>query len=448
MKSLSKITALVLSVMLIAAIAAAQISYCLHSTLMSSQHLSRLLEDDKKLTELTVTIYASLAASSSSKEQDVFLRQYMAKVLANTDQSWIKSQVYITAKGLHQYIFSEASTLPTLDIIPLKKAIRNVLISEIMKSDQAKQKAEKIQTILSALNNKYFAKIVALGLNNQLVTMLLELSPIRSTGFDKATINEIVRIYISLSNKNISLEEASTSITEQMAADMLRLNEIKDYFDLNLFMGKAFGELDPLKTCRTFAAAADKTVTRTISISLWCIVLLLTIHRRFHLTSVIKAAARSVLIASALLLCISAPLINRPFIEGILSHMYSEQNTLSYILIKYASLFIRDLGLYLALQALITALPCGLLFFLVKGGKAAVKSEKHFRLFPAKRLSLGISVFLLVFIVISFISLSNEYKTFSGDLARLSQTDISQSIRKGLVEAGGMEFLNRLSYSY
>lgn len=447
MQVLSRTAVLILSVILTILIAASQILYCLHSTLMSPQHISRLFENDKKLAELTNTLYIGLEVSNGSENQDSFLRQYMSKILTNTDQTWVTSQVYITFKGLHQYLFSGTSTLPTIDIIPLKKAIINTLVSDIMKSDQARQRTEKIQAILSTLNNKYFAKLIALGLDNQLSSMLLELTPIRSTGLDKTAIHEIISIYLSLSNKNITLEQASTSISEQMTADALRLNEIKDYFDLSLFMDKAFGELDPLKICKTFISAANKTVTRVVNISLWYIILLLAIHERFRLKSMAKNIALCFFIAAIVMLLTSAFLVNRTFIESLLSHMYSPQGPLSYITIKCSSLLIRDFGVYLALLAIITGLFCMVLLFLIGRRKSQDKKEKGMRFFPAIRFSIGISAFLLVFMIISFISISNEYNAFKNDLARLSQINISQSVKKGLIEAGGMEFLKFIEKS-
>lgn len=441
MHSLSRITSFILTALLIVIMTAAQLLYCLHSTAISSQHASRLLENGQKLSQLTNSLYDGLAASSNAEEQDGISNQYAAKILAGTDQSWVRSQLYITLKGVHQYLFSNASTLPTIDIIPLKKAIRSVLVSEIMKSDEAVQNQQKIQTILSALNNKYFARIIALGLDNQLVSMLLELSPIRGTGFDRTTVQEVIRIYLSLSNQSITLDQASASIAEQITADTLRLNEIKDYFDLSLFMEKAFGELNPLKTCKVFIADIDKTVSRAVNVSLWCVILLLLISNRFRLRSIIKAAAFGMLAASVIVLCISLLIMNKALMDGLLAHAFIGNNPLSYMTASFTSLLIRDYGLYLSLQALAAGLPCIALLFLTFRVKPADKKEKGHRLFPFVRLSLGITGLLLVFVAISFISVCNEYNTFKTSLAKLSQTDISQSVKNGLIEAGGMEFL-------
>lgn len=441
MKTLSRITVFLLSMILIVSMAAAQISYCLHSTLMSPQHLSRLLENDEKLAELTGIMFNSLSASYADNEQETFLKQYAAKILKNADQAWVKSQIYITAKGLHQYMFSDASTLPTLDIIPLKKAISDLLVSDIMKSEQGRQRTEKIKTILSAINNRYFAKIITLGLNNQLVSMLLELTPIRSTGFDKATISEIIRIYISLSNENINLEQASISIAEQMTSDILRLNEIRDYIDLSLFMDKAFGELDPLKAIKDFISGVDNTAARTVNITLWCAILLLIIHKRFQFIRAIKSAAWCLLISELLLLSASAFIINRPLIARLLSHLYNARGSLSHLAAGYISLLIRDFGQYLALQSVIASLLCAILIFAASKFKFQDKKKKPLFL-PRTKLSLGVLAFMLIFAVIGFVSLSNQYNTFKGSMAKLSQTDVSESIKKGLIEAGGMEFLN------
>lgn len=444
MKNLSRTARIILLILMTIVMTAAQLLYCLHGTLMSSAHLSRLLEDEQKLTEVTAVLYSSLDMSKRTDIETKSPKKYIARILGSTEEAWVKSQVYILSKALHQYIFEASDTLPTIDITPLKKSIRTVVLSDIMQSDDAKQKTAKVKAILTVLNNKYFAKLIDLGLNSQLISMLLELSPVKATGFDSAAVQEIVRIYLSLSNKDISLDQASYSITEQLTADMLKLNQIKDYFDFNLFMDKAFGDHNPLKNVRVYITSLDKTISRAVKVLFCCLLLLLCVLRSFRAVKLVKDTVLCLLASGILSLLAAALMLNFQVLEKLIFNTISSGGALSYAIIKYTGLLIKDSGLYLALQSALTVFFCAAVLLIVSRFKEKERARRSIKGFPIMRITLIIFTFTIIFSIWSSISVINHYHIFKDELAKLSAPELSKSITQGLAEAGGMEFLNLL----
>lgn len=442
MKDLNKIFTALLCICLICVIAIAEILYCLHNTLLSPDHFARFLDNDKKLSQLTVLIYSSLAESAKSESKYAAISQYSANILNKSDQNWVKSQVYIGATGLQKYLASEATTLPTLDFVPLKEVIRDSLVSQAMKQPQAINTINKVKTVLSVLNNKYFSAIIKYGFNNQLVTMLLELAPIKSTGFDSQTLSEIIKVYLSLSDKSITLDQASYSIVEQMIANSFELDSFKDYFDIDLFLEKAFANDNPVAAFKTLINKLDTSVTFLTIFLFWCFVLLILINQSFFIVRFLKLMLYCIIFASVFNILLAALLINPISSQKLIILITYFQGNPNSFWIKLWVFLSRDYGMYLALQSVLLSIIAVIAYFIIRLiFNKSTKPKSLTRRFSTWRPIAAIIGLVLIFSWWNYYSIKIEIKNFQGNILKLSSTDINQSVINGFIEAGGMNFL-------
>ncbi|HYE10774.1 MAG TPA: hypothetical protein VEF53_11395 [Patescibacteria group bacterium] len=443
MKNMKTIFTIVLCIAMICVVSVSELLYCTHSTLMSPGHFTTLLDDEQKLSQLTVLLYGSLADSTASDRYQA-IKKYAVNILNKCDQTWVKSQIYIGASGLQKYIASEATTLPTLDFVPLKTIIKESIITEIMKQPQALENVDKVKTVLSILNNKYFSAIIKYGLSNQLVTMLLELAPIQSTGFDRATVLEIIKVYLSFSNKSTTLDQASYSIVEQMAAKSFELDKLKDYFDMGLFLEKAFGDDNPVAAFKTFINRVDTSISLSTKVLFWCFMLLLWINLRFSLIKLLRTILYCISLASIFNVLLSALLINPISSQKLITLFTTAQVSFNNFWVKLWVFLLRDFGFYLALQSVFISIIAGFFYLTTKRlfkktTNINVKIKVH--RFSTWRFTALFIVFTLVFSWWSFSSIAKDTKTFHSNVQKLLRTDINKSVVNGLKEAGGMEFL-------
>jgi hypothetical protein len=442
MKRLNKVIIIILCVSLICIISTSELLYCLHSTLLSPSHFTGLLDKDKKLSQLTALIFNSLSESTAADNNEAYINRYAIDLLNKLNQTWVKGQIYIAATGIQKYIASEATTLPTFDFVPLNTVIKNSLVSELMKQPQTKGNIEKVKTVLAVLNNKYFSAIIEFGISNQLVTMLLELAPIRSTGFDRATISEIIEIYLSFSNKNITLDQASYSIVEQMAAKSLELDKLKDYFDSNLFLEKAFSDNNPITSFKTFVNRLDTSISLSTKVLFWCFVLLIFIFLQLSIPKLLRIILYCTSIASVFNVLLSVLLINPYFSHDFMNQFAAPQGAFSSFLNKLSVFLLRDFGLYLALQSVLISIIAVISYMLIKLVlRKTTNTKATVRYFSTWRFSLVITIFVILFSWWNFSSIKKDINTFNSSIDKLHNTDIKQSIINGLKEAGGMEFL-------
>jgi|GEM_PF-4961627 len=445
MKSFKTIFSAIICFALIGVIAASELLYCAHSTLLSSSHFSKMLEDDKKLDQVAALVYGSLTESALAGENQGVVSKYALDILNKTDQSWVKGQVYINAVGLHKYITAEAAALPTLDFAPLNAAIKASLISEIASQPQTKEKVEKVKTVLAVLDNKYLSAVISFGLSNQLTGMLLELAPIRSTGFDRSTLQEIIRIYLSFSNKNMSIDQASQSIVSQMILEGLELDKLKDYFDTNVFLKKAFGSENPIAAFKTLINRTDTSISLTVKIFFWCLLLLLFINSGLSLTKLLKSALLCAVLGSAVNFLLSALFVNTFASQSLIAFLLKSEGVFDNFLVKLSGILLRDFGLYLALQSVLLAIIAAVTLLLASVAfNKARKTRRTARSFPVWRFNIVLVVILLVFSWWSVLSLTQATKQFQNSINVIKAADIHQQILSGLTEAGGMNFLKYL----
>ncbi|MDF2890441.1 MAG: hypothetical protein K0R80_808 [Clostridia bacterium] len=441
MKKLKAVFTIILCMAMICIISASELLYCTHSTIMSPSHFSRLLDDEQKLSQLTVLLYSSLAETTASDRSQA-IKKYAVNILNKTDQAWIKSQIYIGATGLQKYVASEATTLPTLDFVPLKTIIRESILAEVMKQPHALENVEKVKTVLSILNNKYFSAIIKYGLSNQLVTMLLELAPIQSTGFDRTTILEIIKVYLSFSNKSTTLDQASYNIVEQMIGKSFELDKLKDYFDMDLFIEKAFGDDNPVAAFKTFINGIDTSFSIATKVLFWCFMLLLWINLRFSLTKLLRTILYCVSLASVFNVLLSALLINPIASQKLITVFTVSQDSFNSLWVKLWVFLFRDFGLYLALQSIIISIIAVISYLIINPlFRKSTHSKTKAHSFSAWRFTIVLVVFTLAFSWWSFSSIAGYTRSFRSNVQKLISTDINQSLIKGLKEAGGMEFL-------
>ena len=445
MKSFKTILSALICFAMIGVIAASELLYCAHNTLLSSIHFSTMLEDDKKLAQMTALVYGSLSEAATAEGNQVTVSKYALGILNKTDQSWVKGQLYITATGLHKYITSEAAVLPTLDFVPLNTAVKESLISEVLKQPQTKEKVEKVKTVLTVLNNKYLSAVINFGLSNQLTSMLLELAPIRSTGFDRSTLQEIIRIYLSFSNKDMTLDQASESIVGQMILEALELDKLKDYFDTNVFIEKAFGSENPLAAFKTFVNKTDTSISFTIKILFWCLLLLMLINSNFSLIRLLKSVLFCTVIGSIANFLLSALFVNTSASQRLIGFVVNSESTFTNFLVKLSGFMLRDFGLYLALQSILITVIAAVLLLLAKliFSKAS-KIRKAGRFTPVWRFNFVLIIILIVFCWWSVASISQAVEQLQNNISAIKSRDIHQQIIIGLTEAGGMNFLSHL----
>jgi hypothetical protein len=433
-----------LCIALITVIALAELLYCFHSTLKSPNHFAAMLDNDKNLSKLTLLVYNGLSAPIESNTSQAAINRYAVSILNKIDQTWVKGQIYIGTTGLHRYISSEATTLPTFDLAPIKAVIKESLISDIMKQPQTEGNINNVKTVLTVLNNKYFSAIINFGLNNQLASMLLELAPIRNTGFDRTTILEIIRIYLSFSNKDTTLEQASYSIVKQMALEALELDKLRDYFDSNLFLEKAFGEVNPIASFKTLVYKVDTSISLSTKVLFWCFLLLLFIKVEFSLAKLLRITFYCTFVASAFNLLLSALLINPAFSSKLIAQFADSQGAFGKFLIKLLVFLFRDFGLYLALQSVVVGIIAAVLYLIIKLVFRKENNGEVIIPFAAWRFTAVILIFILIFAWWNMTAINRATRTFRSDMDKLHSTDINQSIKNGLIEAGGMDFLKYL----
>lgn len=445
MKNHKSLFTFLICIALIVVITAAELLYCFHSTLKSPNHFANMLDNDKKLSQLTLLVYDGLSEPVEFNMRQASINRYAVSILNKVDQKWVKGQIYIAATGLHRYISSEATTLPTFDLVPLKAVIKETLLTEIMKQPLTEEKVEKVKTVLTVLNNKYLSAIINFGLNNQLVSMLLELAPIRSTGFDRTTILEIIRIYLSFSNQNTTLEQASYSIVKQMAMEALELDKLRDYFDLNLFLEKAFGADNPIASFKTLVNKVDTSTTFLSKMLFWCLILLLFINAGFSITRLMKSVFYCTFVASAFNLLLSTILVNPNLSNKLMTLFVAPQGSFGRFLVKLLVFLSRDFGLYLALQSVLVCIIAAVLYLITKFVTAKKnKDSVQVHRFSTWRFSVVLVILMLIFSWWNITAINNGVNNFHRELEKQRSTDINQRIISGLIEAGGMNFLKYL----
>jgi len=447
MRSIKTIFTVLLCIAMIFAISASELSYCAHSTFMSPSHFTNFLDKEKKLSQLTTLVYSSLTASPTEGSNQA-INKYTVNILNKLDQDWIKSQIYIGAAGLQKYMVSEAESLPTLDFSPLNMAIKETLISDVMNQPKTIDNINKVKTVLTVLNNKYFSAIIKYGLSNQLVTMLLELAPIQSTGFNGTTIQEIINIYLSFSNESTTLDQASYSIVAQLVEKELDLDKLKSYFDMDLFLEKVFGGDNPVLAAKNFVNSVDTSLSLLTKILFWCLILLLFINQRFSLIKFLRIVLYCISMATIFNLLLSVLLINPSLLQKLITLFFVPQDRFGDFWIKLWVFLFRDFGFYLALQsvlisffAVISYLIINLLFKKVSTNKILDDTKAFATKSFISRFAIVIVVFILIFSWWNFYSINKDIKILQNNMQKLSNINMNQRIINGLKEAGGMEFL-------
>lgn len=441
MKSVKTFFTVLLCIAMICVISASELLYCAHSTLMSPSHFTKFLDKERKLSQLTALVYSSLTESPTVGSNQA-INKYAVNILNKLDQDWIKSQIYIGAAGLQKYIISEAETLPTLDFAPLNIAIKETLISDVMNQPKTIESISKVKTVLSVLNNKYFSAIIKYGLSNHLVTMLLELAPIQSTGFNGTNILEIIDIYLSISNESTTLDQASYSIVWQLIEKELDLDKLNAYFDMNLFLEKVFGSDNPVLAVKNFVNSADASISLFTKILFWCLILLIFINLRFSLIKFLRIILYCISMATIFNLLLSILLIIPAFSQKLITPFSLPQDRFGDFWIKLWAFLFRDFGFYLALQSVLISFFAVISYLIIN---SLFKKSTNNKTLASKsfisRFTVVIVALILLFSWWNFYSINKDIKILQNNMQKLSNIDMNQSIINGLKEAGGMEFL-------
>jgi hypothetical protein len=445
MKSVKMILTVLLCIAMICVISASEMLYCAHSTFMSPSHFTNFLDKERNLSQLTALIYSKFAPSTTTdSKQDI--KKYAFNILKKLDQDWIKSQVYIGSAGLQKYIVSEAESLPTLDFEPLNTAIKATLISDVMNQPKTLENLSKVKTVLAVLNNKYFSAVIKYGLSNQLVKMLLELAPIQNTGFNGTTISEIIDVYLSFSNESTTLDQASYSIVQRLVEKELELDKLKAYFDMDLFMEKAFGSDNPVLAVKNFVKSVDASMSRLTIILFWCLILLLFINFSFSLIKFLRIVLYCICMATIFNLLLSVLLINPNFSQTLINSFSVSQNNFSDFWVKLWVFFLRDFGFYFALQSIVISFFSVLSYLIISSlFKKSINSRTLASKFTISRFTAILVVFILLFSWWNFYSINKDIKILQSNMQKLSNMDVNQSIINGIKEAGGMNFLKYFS---
>jgi hypothetical protein len=311
-----------------------------------------------------------------------------------------------------------------------------------MKQPKTIENINKVKTVLSVLNNKYFSAIIKYGLSNQVVTMLLELAPIKNTGFNGTTILEIINIYLSLSNESTTLDQASNSIVLQLIEKELELDKLKPYFDMDLFLEKAFTSDHPVLAVKNFVNSVDASLSLLFNVLFWCLILLLFINLRFSLIKFLRILLYCISMATIFNLLLSGLLINPVFLENLIKSFSVSQSSLDNFWIKLWIFLLRDFGYYLALQSILVSFFAVFSYLLISSLFKKLSNSKG----VVAKTSIGrfaaiIVAFALIFSWWNLYSVNKDIKLLQSNMQKLNNIDVNQSIMIGLKEAGGMEFL-------
>lgn len=446
MKSMKTLYTALLCLAIICVISVSELLYCAHSTLMSPGHFAKFLDNDRNLTKLTGLVYDSLE-EPITKDSNQAVYKYAVIILNKLDRDFVKGQIYIAAAGLQKYIASETATLPTLDFMPLNTVIKETLISDVMKQPKTTENINKVKSVLSVISNKYFSAVIKYGLSNQLVTMLLKLAPIQSTGFNGTTISEIIKIYLSLSNENTTLDQASYSIVLQLVEKGLELDKLKAYFDMDLFLEIAFSSDNPVLAVKVFVHSADASISLWVQVLFWCLILLILINLRFSLVKFMRIILYCISMATIFNLLLSVLLINPNFSRQLLSPFSVPQNSLGDFWIKLCMFLFKDVGFYLALQSVLIGFIAVISYLIIssllkRSRKTKISNSKtSANISLISRFAVVILAFMLLFSWWNFYSINKDIRLLQSNMQRLGNIDMHQSITNGLKEAGGMEFL-------
>lgn len=449
MKNIKALFTVLFCFAIICVISVSELLYCAHSTLMSPSHFAKFLDKDRNISELTELVYSSLEEPiTQDSSQAVY--KYAVIILNKLDPGFVKGQIYIMAVGLQKYITSETTTLPTLDFAPLNTVIKETLISDVMKQPKTTENINKVKSVLSVISNKYFSAVIKYGLSNQLVAMLLKLDPIKDTGFNGSTLSEIVEIYLSLSNKNTTLDQASYSIVLKLVEKGLELDQLKVYFDMDLFLEKTYSSDNPVLAVKVFVNSADASISLTVKILFWCLILLILINLRFNLIKFLRLILYCISMATIFNLLVSVLLINPNFSRQLISPFSVPQNSFGGFWIKLCIFLFKDMGLNLVLQSVIISIIAVISYLIItsllkRSTKTEISNNK-----PSVNISLvSRSAIILVAIIMffgwwNFYSINKDIKVLQDNMQRLSNIDMREHITNGLKEAGGMEFLEYL----
>jgi hypothetical protein len=413
---------------------------------MSPDHFTNFLDKDRNLSKLTELVYSSLA-EPITKDSNQVVKKYAVNMFNKLDRNLVRGQIYIIAVGLQKYIATDATTLPTLDFMPINKVIKETLISDIMKQPKSLENVNKVKSVLSVISNKYFRPIIKYGLTNQLVGALLKLAPIQSTGFNGTTLSEIIEIYLSLSNESITLDQASYSIVVQLVERGLELDQLKSYFDMDLFVETAFGSDNPLLAVKVFVNRADATVSLFMTVLFWCLILLLFITLRFGLLKFLRLLLYSISMATIFNLLLSVLLINPNFSRQLAFSFFVPQNSFGTFLINLCVFLFKDFGTYLVSQSIVIGFFAVIAYLIItslikKSSKAPILEKKTLaNISLISRFTIVIVAFILLFSWWNYYSINKDILLLQESIQKLGDIDINQSIINGLREAGGMEFL-------
>lgn len=421
MKKLKSIYALLLCILLTSILLAGQLFYSADATLLAPKHVSKLLERPKNQQSLLELLYGSLEENFA----------YRGNPLQNADQDFVKSQLYMLLKDFHHYVVSKDSTLPTLYVAPLKPVLKDYILQKALTQPQIQDKTAKVQTLLNTLNNKYFNALVNFSLNNQVISSLLQLTPVKDTGFDRSTVSQILSIYLSFSQSDITIEEASRSIVEKMTAETLQLDNMKDYFDTGLFLNSAFGEKQPIGALRELIQHTDSTLSYFIPFAGILLLLLLLLSGEKTLFWRLKAVSFCSGIAALLALLLVS---SRLLAAGIQSEEPSG------FLKGFLLLLFRDYGLHLigiSLMTLGSSIGLYIFFRRFEGDNSSEKKKNFF--IPRLRLSLILLLLLFITGWWSLYSIKKEGFALVSELEQFRQTDHHEDIWRAIGDTTGIK---------
>jgi hypothetical protein len=226
-----------------------------------------------------------------------------------------------------------------------------------------------------------------------------------------------------------------------MASEALELNKLRDYFDMNLFVEKAFVDVNPIASLKTFLTKVDTSTTVLVQVLFCCLLLLLLINVNFNLVKLLKNTFYCTFAASSLNLLFSILLINPLYSNKLITAFANPQGSFGRFLVKVLVFLFRDFGLYLALQSVLLTIVAAVLYLIMKLLFKKAKNAKAIVHFPTWRLTAVIVIFTVVFVGWNLIAINSEIVAFHKDMDKIRSADINQSIVNGLIEAGGMDFL-------
>ncbi len=355
-----------------------QINIAFDNTFLSSNYFSSSFDENNisttlkdfavyKIQNTNILPIDAKYPQSNNRNNNVMLDFNMSDLVHNyLDQDWLEEQLSLIVKGTHAYLVSDTTTLPIIDIQPIKESFFEGLVDELMKREEVKNSLTAMSKVFKLLD-KVDASTIS---NNELVNRIMDLEIINDYGIDKDVVQNIITIYKE--NKDCEAADINKQIVSKIIKTKINYNGLQNEIDLNNVVNKIFKDIiNPFETFRNLFKT-NKTIILQTLIILCAILILIIFITCFKLYSSLNWISSGLVLSGLISILIGVigsffPLISNALYYNTIYKVSSIQEIESIVYIKdWIKAFIDKYFTTLIIQGAILIILAVIIFIVAK----------------------------------------------------------------------------------